>query len=170
MTTTRLWLAAAVALVSSVVVPVHVRADEPDVRPVSAISQRLIMIQGRAAVPIADLARALGGVLEPAAEGGRYAIRSGPAGSLRFDRAGRRPAVRQPRRAAGEGPGAQAEDPPGLFIDGLPACRGIVLQGREPHVLLDELAALFGGTAVYDAARGEWGIRGATPGWALSFR
>ncbi len=138
--------------------------------PVSLISQRLVMIQGAAAIPVADLARSLNGRLEFDATRDGYLVQPGSGGSVRFDPAG---------LIAGGPPGSRpgTEKPPGagrhlarLYIDGVLVSESIVLQGREPYLFAEELGRLFGGKAALDAEAGQWAIQGMKPGALLTCR
>lgn len=148
--------------------------EPPQRRPVSLISSRLLMLQGRPAVPVADLAQALGGAARFNEASSAYSIQPGPGSLLRFDASGRG-ALQRPHRVVAEGEasrpgGEELPSPPSLYIGTALASEKLVLQGREPYLLLEELAELFGGGASFDASLGQWFIVGSQPGRLLAFR
>jgi len=165
---------AALATALSATFPALSAASDPPVRrPVSLISSRLLMVQGRPAVPVADLARALGGVLNRDETTGVYRIQPGATDLLRFDAAGRGvPAGHGRHGAARDAAVPQGDEPQqqSLYIGAVHAAQRLIVQGREPYLLLDELAEMFGGAAAFDASLGQWFIVGAQPGRVLAFR
>jgi len=147
----------------------------PPRRPVSQISSRLLMVQGRPAVPVADLALALGSAARLDEAAAAYRILPGAAAILRWDAAARGVARRgRPATAVADGTDAGADPAAApalsLFIGGALAADRLLLQGREPYLLLDDLAAMFGAVASFDPTLGQWFLVGSRPGSILAFR
>jgi hypothetical protein len=128
--------------------------------PVSLLSSRLRMVQGRPCIPLADLATALGGQLRVAAPGasstspGAYEITPGQIGVLGYDAGAPLPPAR--RAASADG---QLRT---LRIAGRQVSSEVIVLGRDPYLFLDQIARLLGGALSFDAARGQWAITPST--------
>jgi hypothetical protein len=143
-------------------------------RPASLVTANLVMSRGLPFVPLAELARALGGTgrYEPARV--RYDIQPGAAGVL----------IANPGMLATLAPAINAAQAPrGGLASGQPfklAIGGqemtikeedtLLLRPADPAISLQLLARLLGGQARFDAGKGMWVLPPGGPGSPLRFR
>ena len=165
----RLGVAAGVALAAAATAIAGVVVEE---KPVSLVTNNLVMHAGRPFVRLADLARALGGNgrWDPARL--KYEIQPGPVGVLQFNPGALGPlAVRGTPRLAGQAAGRNSFE---LGIGGQDVMIGdeehVLLPPADPAVALNFLARLLGGQARFDSGRGAWVLPPGGAGTPLRFR
>ncbi|MDD5564629.1 MAG: hypothetical protein PHQ91_13030 [Thermoanaerobaculaceae bacterium] len=123
-------------------------------KPVSLLTNTLVMHAGRPFVPLSELARALGGSGRYDPVRLRYEIRPGAAGLLQFNPGGL--GALGIRRLDGQVPGPSFS----LRIGGQDVAiedqDHVLLPSGDPAVSLSFLARLLGGLARFDPSRGAW--------------
>ncbi len=154
----------------------------PEAKPASLVAKNLVMVSGRAYLPISDLATALGGSFKCTPDGSKCDIYTGPQGVLALNRgalgaftAARQGNVRENSKGVGQGLRAGVMNIQ-ITING--ADVGIQREEEEERLLLRPvplmpltlLAKLLGGRAVFDPGARAWRLPPGDPGCPLSFR
>ena len=160
------WLAIAAAVLA---VPVVASAGiTVEDKPVSLISRNLVMEQGVPCIPLADVAKALGGTLHVDLPGRRLTITPGQGGVLKLNPGSS--VFTRSNVAAG-----QAAGQTGVVLrfgggDVMTEDFERILLRPSPLMPLPLLARLLGGTARLDPTKNMWVLPHGGPGDPLSFR
>ncbi|MBI4915166.1 MAG: hypothetical protein HY825_04905 [Acidobacteria bacterium] len=160
------WLAIAAAILAVPVVSSAGIIIED--KPVSLISRNLVMEQGVPCIPLADLARALGGTLQVDLPGRRLTITPGQGGVLKINPGS--PVLTRSNVAAGQAAGRT-----GVMLrlgggDVMTEDFERILLRPSPLMPLPLLAKLLGGTARLDPSKNMWVLPHGGPGDPLAFR
>lgn len=137
-------------------------------KPVSLISRNLVMEQGVPCIPLADVARALGGTLQVDLQRGLLKITPGQAGALKLNPSS--PMLVRSDAAAGLAAGQN-----GVILrlgggDVMFEEFEFILLRPSPLMPLPLLARLLGGTARLDPTKNMWVLPRGGPGDPLAFR
>jgi len=142
-------------------------------KPVALVTRNLVMHNGKPFVPLADLARALGGTSRWDPARVKYEIQPGPNGVLLFNR-GALGAL-----GPGGGPEHKAHDMAAsqnavkLSIGGqdvsIDEQERVMLRPPDPAISLDFLARMLGGKAKIDPGTGMWVLPRGGPGDPMMF-
>lgn len=133
-------------------------------KPASLVSANVVMEQGVPCIPLADVARALGGTLQVDLKKRILTITPGQGGALKLNQSQLSASVRPP--AVGQKGVLLRMGGGGVMFDEFE----LILLRPNPLMPLKLLAGLLGGTARFDAASKMWVLPKGGPGNPLQFR
>ncbi len=157
-------------------------AGGAELRPASLVAKNIQLVNGRAYLPLSDLATALGGTLTCNPQGSKCAIRTGANGVLRLNRGAldaftalRQGNVKESSKGVGQGIRAGVMEVQ-VTLDGSDV--GVQREEEEERLLLRPvplmplslLGRLLGAQAIFDPGTQMWKLPPGDPGCPLSFR
>ncbi len=174
-------VAISVVVTVAAAVAAEAAAIGPEPRPAALVAKNLVMVNGRAYLPLSDLATALGGTLNCTPDGSKCDIRTGAGGALKLNQgalaafAARRSNVKENSRNLAQGMRAGVSNVQVTFNG---SDVGVQREEEEERLLLRPvplmplsfLAKLLGGQARFDPGTRAWRLPPGDPGCPLSFQ